>query len=184
MAEPHTERARRRGFETVGDMLRSLAVVMLAVLVIVVLSRHPHTPSVTVVDPTQARVAARAVGAFTPEEPVGLGAGWRLTSARFAEDGSIAAPVWHLGWVTPAGGYAALDQSDGPSAAFVATLLTEPVRAGNGSGPFAGWQRWTGQEKGWRAYVRGAGSTTLVVYGSASDVELAHLVGKLQPALG
>jgi Protein of unknown function (DUF4245) len=177
-------RGRRRGFETVGDMVRSLGVVLAAVAVILLITLRSHPGAVKVVDAGEARQAAKAEARFSAEEPSGLSTAWRLTSARFqpAVVSPIGADVWHLGWVTPHNGYAALDQSDGPATLLVRSVLDGAHRTGSGAGPFAGWQRWAGSPSNWQAYVL-PGRSTLVVYGSASAAELARLASSLQPAV-
>src|SRR3954454_24973266 len=94
---------RPHGFETAGDMLRSLGVVLAAVAVILLITHRPHHGAVTVVDAGQARQAAHAVAGFAAQEPSGLANGWRLTSARFqpASVSPTGADLWHLGWVMP-----------------------------------------------------------------------------------
>lgn len=167
-------------------MLRSLGVVLAAVAVILLITHRSHHAAVTVVDATQARQAAHAVAAFRAEEPIGLADGWRLTSARFkpASVSSTGADLWHLGWVTPADDYAALEQSDGAVPPLVRSVLGNGARrTGEGTGRWAGWQVWSGTPSDWRAYVRPVGTSTLLVYGSASDEELATLVSHLQPDL-
>jgi hypothetical protein len=175
-------RGRPRGFETVGDMVRSLAVVLGAVLVILLITLRPQPDGVKVVDATQARQAAAAVASFQPADPERPPAGWRLTSARFtpAVVSRSGFSVWHLGWVTKAGRYASLEQSDGPAEPLLESILTTPVDAGPGKGAFVGWERWTGRPSSWQAYVKTVGKTTLVVVGSADDAELARLAASLQ----
>jgi hypothetical protein len=179
-------RRRPRGFETAGDMLRSLGVVLAAVAVILLITHRPHHAAITVVDATQARQAAHAVAAFAAQEPSGLNADWRLTSARFkpAAVSSTGTDLWHLGWVTPHDDYAALEQSDGAVAPLVRSVVGDAARrTGDGTGRWAGWQVWSGTPSDWRVYVRPVGTSTLVVYGSASDEELGTLVSHLQPGL-
>src|SRR3954451_12848681 len=109
-------RGRPRGVEAVGGMVGARAVVLGAVLVIVLTTVRPHPDRVKVVDATEARQAAAAVASFQPADPAHPPAGWRLTSARFtpAAVSRSGFSVWHLGWVTQAGRYASLEQSDGP----------------------------------------------------------------------
>jgi hypothetical protein len=66
---------------------------------------------------------------------------------------------------------------------LVRTVIDGAQRTGSGTGRFAGWQRWTGDPSNWQAYVVSVGSSTLVIYGSASDAELADLVASLQPSV-
>src|SRR3954454_8068086 len=189
MSEPApTSQGRRRphGFETAGDMLRSLGVVLAAVAVILLITHRHHSAAVNVVDASQARQAAKAVAAFAAQEPGGLDPGWRLTSARFkpAAVSSTGADVWHLGWVTPHGEYAALEQSDGPVGPLMRSVIGDAARrTGDGAGRWTGWQVWSGTPGDWHVYVRPVGTSTLVVYGSASDQDLGTLVAHLQPGI-
>ena len=167
-------------------MLRSLGVVLAAVAVILLITHRSHHAAIIVVDPTQARQAAHAVAAFAAQEPTGLDPDWRLTSARFqpVAVSSTGADLWHLGWVTPHGDYAALEQSDGAVTPLVRSVVGDAARhTGEGTGRWAGWQVWSGTPSDWRVYVRTVGTSTLVVYGSASDQELDTLVSHLRPGL-
>ena len=58
----------------------------------------------------------RRVAAYDVVAPMGLGDRWKATSAR--GDNDEGAVTWHLGLVTPAEHYAAVEQSDGPVTAF------------------------------------------------------------------
>src|SRR3954447_8425629 len=177
---------RPRGFETAGGMLRSLGVALAAVAVILLIPHRSHHGAVKVVDATQARQAAQAVAGFAAQEPSGLDKGWRLTSARFqpASVSATGADLWHLGWVTPQEDYAALEQSDGAVTPLVRSVVGDRARrTGEGTGRWAGWQVWSGTPSDWRVYVRPTGTSTLVVYGSASDEQLGALVSHLQPGV-
>jgi hypothetical protein len=164
-------------------MIRSIGVVLAAVAVILLITLRSHPAAVTVVNATQARQAAQAVAKFHAEEPSGLAATWRLTSARFdaADISATGSDVWHLGWVTPSNRYGALEQSDGSASQLVQSVLGSAQQQGSGTGPFAGWQRWTGDPSNWQAYVLPLGSSNLVIYGSATNAELAQLVAALVP---
>ncbi|MGH8940236.1 MAG: DUF4245 family protein, partial [Actinomycetes bacterium] len=105
-AEPQPTRA--RGRETVGDMVRSMVVVLVVVGVVVALALRdePEDP-VREVDVAGPLAAARAAAPYDVKGPVGLGDGWRATSVRSGSDGG--AFGWHVGFVTPAGDYAGLE---------------------------------------------------------------------------
>jgi hypothetical protein len=76
--------AKRRGFEGVGDMTRSLGLVLLVVAAIVLftLRSTPDEPIPTV-DPAETFAAAAAAG--LPVFKADVPEGWRVTSARFEE---------------------------------------------------------------------------------------------------
>ena len=103
-----------------------LVFVFIAVLLFVsparslVLPGHGHKVQ-TVSYSDEVRAATRlTAGAVL--EPVGLPHGWQPTSARVG-GGNGDPMTLHIGYVTPAGEYAALEESDGPAAGFLRGLL-------------------------------------------------------------
>ncbi len=110
--------------------------------------------------------------------PVGLGQEWRATSVRAPqEDGGL---TWHIGFVTPRGDYAGLDQSDGPPAREFVDRFAEGSRA-TGDVRIEGrtWQRREGGDPEPRALVMRAEQSTVVVAGNAGWSELEALAGSL-----
>ena len=172
-------KAKRRGFETTGDMVRSLLLVLVLVFVVVALTVRPHPDSVVhrfdysgVFD--QAREQAR----YDVLAPIGLPDSWVPTSARTARSGT--AVTWHLGFVTPDDDYAALEQSDGSPAAFVRQFSGGGERAGNVVIGSATWRRLEGGDPEPRALVLERDDVTTVVAGSAGWGELRELAASLQ----
>jgi len=99
-------------------MLRTLLVFGVLVIGIVVVrsSGRQNGPRVTRVD---ARVVAevdlaRQRAGFPVVAPVDLPAAWAPTSATYTSSSSVVAgrPLLHLGYLTPAGTYAGLEESD------------------------------------------------------------------------
>ena len=128
-------------------------------------------------DPSQGAAALKITAPYTSYAPQGLPASWRPTSSRLST-GPKKPVSWHLGYVTPAGEYAALEESNRSPAAFVAA--TAPGKAaGVRQVAGASWTQYA-DVKG-RALVRTLGTVTLVVTGTASYDELATLAGSLQP---
>ncbi len=172
-------KTKRRGFETTGDMVRSLLLVLVLVFVVVALTVRPHPDSVVhrfdysgVFD--QAREQAR----YDVLAPIGLPDSWVPTSARTARTG--AAVTWHLGFVTPDEDYAALEQSDGSPAAFVGRFSGGGKRAGSVVIGSATWRRLEGGDPEPRALVLERDDVTTVVAGSAGWAELRELAASLQ----
>ena len=82
--------------------------------------------------------------------------------------------TWHIGFVTPDGSYAAVEQSDGPAPAFLDDFVAGATRSAGVTISGAPWQRLEGGKPEPRALVlRGHGVTTMVT-GSASFAELRH----------
>jgi hypothetical protein len=172
-------KAKRRGFETTGDMVRSLLLVLVLVFVVVALTVRPHPDSVVhrfdysgVFD--QAREQAR----YDVLAPIGLPDAWVPTSARTTRSG--AAVTWHVGFVTPDDDYAALEQSDGSPAAFVRRFSGGGTPVGNLAIGSATWRRVEGGDPEPRALVLERDNVTTVVAGSAGWGELRELAASLQ----
>ncbi len=165
-------------------MVWSLAVVGLFVAFLVGVTYRAKPEAVHVVDPTTAVVSARAAAPFVARVPTGLSAAWQPTSARYEPPEVSSVPestVFHIGYVTPEGQYAALQQTDASPARAVRTLFEGGSASGAGTGAFAGWELWQADDGRRHAYVRELTDSTLIIQGSAADAELADLVASLRP---
>jgi Protein of unknown function (DUF4245) len=172
-------RAKRRGFETTGDMLRSLLLVLVLVFVVVALNVRPHPDSeVRRFDYSGVFSQARDQAPYDVLAPIALPGSWVPTSARTTRAG--AAVTWHLGFVTPDDDYAALEQSDGNPAAFVRQFSDGGDRAGSVVIGSATWRRVEGGDPEPRALVIERDAVTTVVAGNASWAELRQLAASLQ----
>ncbi len=108
-----------RGYETVRDMVLSMAVVgaVVAGLFLVVVWQRPEVQgSITpVVDVAGIIDQVQVSGPFTVRQPTDLPDGWTPNSARFesgAEAEVAGGSVMHIGYVTPTGSYAEVKQTD------------------------------------------------------------------------
>ena len=178
--------ARRRGPQTVGDMVRSLGLVVGAVAVVLLLTLRPHGQEVRVVDYRAALAAARPSAPFALVAPVGLADGWRATSAYYdpAGAGRTGVSTWHVGFVTPQEQYAGFEQTNRGAADVLRQVLQQPGDEGR-TATVAGrtWERWSDDRSSHRALVVGTGSSVmLVVDGSAGWPELERLAAALRPA--
>lgn len=176
-----TGRRNARLGQTVWDMVRSLALVLLAVAVVLLLTWRPQPDPIKVIDPAPALLQARIEAPYPVLYPADLDAGWRPTSARWqVTEASAPDPAWHIGFVTPTDAYAQVGQSATQSTAYLAE------QTGDGSivaigGP---WQRYEGygpQGEASRALVRIVDGVTTVVSGSAGWEELQLLADRLSP---
>jgi len=170
---------RPRGRQTVGDMVRSLAAVMVLVGVVVAFNvvDQPE-PVVRDIDYADALAEARDTLPYDVLAPGRLPDGWRATSAR-TRLGEGA--TWHLGLVTAAGNYAAVEESDGSRRAFVARFAGGSRPAGETTIDGDPWRRLRGGDPDPRALVRTAGGVTTVVTGTGRWRELEQLAGSLRP---
>lgn len=172
---------KRRGTEDAGDMLRSLLVVFAVVLVVGVyfLFARPHSDPVRVVDGGPALSAARSSAPFHVLAPVGLGPGWRLTSARDTTQHDRVVGL-HLGYVTPRGRFAEVEQiGDGPGTATTVSLGKHVRKLAPVAIAGERWQRSTvdGDTALVRALDDGA---TVIVRGDAPLDELVELATSLR----
>ena len=187
VSEPAPAPARRRGLETVGDMVRSIAVVGVFVVILFLVvwwqrpegARGPVDRSVDV--PGVFQEAAVSAG-FPLLEPTGLPDGWTPTSAWVEGELSsgVGGVVVHAGYLTPAGSYAEVKQTDGDAALAVRTWTDGAKRTGAVTIDGQQWQTWESASR--KALVRRDGGTTRVVTGKADWPELTVLAGSLVPA--
>ena len=174
---PATPRV-NRGRKTVGDIVRSLALVLVLVGVIVAfnVARQPD-PVVQRVDYPAALEEARAVATYDVLGPDPVPAGWRVTSARTERSGGGVG--WHVGLVTRTEEYAAVEQSDGDRRALLDTVAAGARPAGTVEVAGQSWRRLEGGDPEERALVRTADGVTTMVAGSAPWSQLQTLAGSL-----
>lgn len=166
--------------QTVGDMIRSMAVVLAVVFVIVLLAWRPAPEAVKVVDPGPAIARAVGDGAFAVSAPTSLDDAWRVTSARWertAESGD--ADVLHLGYVTPADAYAQVTQSTAGTERYLDEQTGSGEPAGEQVVDGEPWQRFASADR--RSLVRTDGRSVTIVSGSADWDEIAALAASLAP---
>ncbi len=180
--------SRRRHTYTVGDMVRSLGLIVVIAGVVLLLGpgrrmvfpgdqAHP-VPHASFSG--NARAVARIAGhGFL--SPAGLPGGWQATSARNSA-ADVHPTTLHIGFVTPDHEYAGLEESTGPAEPFLAAKLGSGAEHRRGTVDIGGrtWQRRT-NAKGERALTRRAGGVTTIVVGSAGRTELRTLAGSLHP---
>ena len=166
--------------QTVGDMVRSMAVVLALVALIVLVSWRPSPEAVRVVDVTPVVALAGMQAAFAVQAPAGLPQAWRPTSARWEptpKSGSD--PVLHIGYVTPTDQYAQVSQSTSTSVPYVAEQTDGGLPAGQSVIAGTTWQRLEGTDR--RSLVLAGDGILTVVSGGAAWGELETLAGSLAP---
>jgi Protein of unknown function (DUF4245) len=177
-----TGRPNARLRQTAWDMVRSMAVVLVVVFVIVLLAWRPEPEAVRVVEtgPTIALAAREAQ--FPLVAPAGLSEQWRSTSVRWEPtEESRSERVLHIGYVTPADGYAQVSVAPVVDATYLDEQTGEGVPTGTQALGDATWQRWETDER--RSLVLVDGSTATVVSGTAAWDELIVLAESLEPAV-
>lgn len=171
--------AKKRGLETVRDMVFSLGAVGIVVVLLLLFGRHSEQDPVKPIDYTLQFQQASQVAPYPLLAPEGLPERWRATSADF--DGvDPAQTTWHIGFINPAEEYAAVEQTNGTPDAFV----KDKGKNGKAGGAFdvAGepWKSYEGPK--YRSLVRVQNGVTTVVTGTATYQDLATLAAALRPA--
>lgn len=162
-------------------MVRSMAVVLAVVALIVILAWRPHPEAVKLVDPAPVVAMAAAQATIPLGVPTSLPDGWRATSARWEPtEASGGDPVLHIGYVTPSEQYAQVSQSAADSAAYRSEQTAKAVRQGEMDIAGTEWETWGGGDR--RSLVRSSAGVTTIVSGSAPWEELAILAASLQTA--
>lgn len=164
MPQP-TGRKNARMRQTVGDMVRSLAVVLAFVAVILIITLRPQPDPVKRVEVAPVLAVARAQAGF-PVLVAGAGtSAYVPTSVRWEPTAATKPdPVWHIGYVTPDEQYVAISQSATASERFI------PEQTGKGA-PLdpvvidgTTWQRFESEQR--RSLVRIEPKLTTVVAGT------------------
>ena len=163
--------------QTVGDMVRSLALVFGVIALILLVTLRPQPDPVRVVDPAPVLAAARASAPFMvviPPEQVG----YQVTSARWAvTPASGAERVWHIGYVTPTTEYVQVIQSAAQGADFVQEQTAGGAEIGSVDVNGTRWQRWETTDR--RSLVLASPTVTTIVSGTVSIEELMKVAGSL-----
>ena len=175
--------ARRRGWETLGDMARSLGVVLAVVALVVLITVRTGGQAIRLVDVAGMYSQAKIGGTpFPLLRPVALSPAWRPTSVYFEPPEVTGVPgvsLWHIGYVTPADQYAGMEQTNGPAPNALSAAISSPEPVGSTDVAGSGWQRYSGNSGQRRALVRTAGAVTVIVDGTATWAELEQLAGSL-----
>jgi hypothetical protein len=160
-------------------MVRSLLVVLVLVFVVVALNaRDDSGDDLRPLDYSGALAQARGQASYDVLAPIGLPDSWVPTSARTGRDGD--AVTWHLGFVTPSGDYAGLEQSDGDPEALVAAVAQGGDAAGTVAVGGLRWRKVDGGRPEKHALVLEGEVVTTAVAGGASWAELETLARSLQ----
>ena len=174
-----TGRPNARLRQSVGDMVRSLALVLLVVGVILFITWRPKPDSVKPVDPAVAVTLVTMQKDFPPLVPAGLPEGWVITSARFEPTAkSQGRPVFHLGYVTPSGNYAQVEESSSTSAGFLAESTDHGAATTSRQVGAITWQQWDSDKR--HSLVFADSAYSVVVSGTAMQDEIDALAGALQ----
>lgn len=173
-----TGRPNARLRQTVGDMVRSLAVVLAVVAALLLITYRPQPDPVKVVAVEPVLAMARAEAPYPVLVPVGLD-GYRPTSVRWEPTAaSDPEPTWHVGYVTPQTQYVQVSQSATKDPSFIDEQTGGAVVAGLVDVDGVAWQQMASDSGMSLVQVNEAG--TIVVSGTVTLAELQAVVRSLR----
>lgn len=171
--------ARERKSATFPDLLRTLAIFAVIIGVFITLLPKRHHDAVKAVEYLgDLSIFAHAAG-YSVLAPAPVPTGWSVTSFRGSStrDGKTPSTL-HMGLVTQQRHYAALEESNGDAAAFIALQTKSASADGSVVIDRQTWQRYV--SKGVISLSRVASGFAVVVTGGATEPELETLVSSLR----
>ncbi|WP_345713355.1 DUF4245 domain-containing protein [Kineococcus glutinatus] len=167
---------RPRGRGTARDMVLSMIVILAVVGVVVVLLPRPSAVQQPPVDVRSAARAAARELPFAPLVPTGLPEGWKPTSA-YSDRSTDDVLTWHIGYLTPAGDYAAVEVAKPATARWVSaqTASATPTEAGSRQVGGVRWLELYREDRDRSTLLREDGGETTLVTGGADFAELEVL---------
>lgn len=163
--------ARTKRESTAGDLIRSLALILIPLVVItIIFTRTPDDHPVKDVDWTPVLAKARKEAPFAVLAPENLPNGWRATRVNWVPQGEPylngdASPrnLWQLGFLTPDEAFIDLNQGDVRPQEMVDQQSREGTA--DGSSVVAGktWQRLISPDGRTRSLVLASSDSTVIV---------------------
>jgi Protein of unknown function (DUF4245) len=177
----------RRGGLAAHPVLRGgrwVLTCLLLAFVIIVAVPLPHASSPPAVS-YQGDLAAMTRAARYPVlAPSGLPLSWSPVSSGVALGGANGAgtATWHLGYVTPSGALASMEESDAAAARFIRRMTNGGTAVAPVQVAGRAWRASTTPGRGQRSlYETDVAGATIVITGNASWDELRTLAASLRP---
>ncbi len=161
---------------TAGDMVRSLALILIPLVVITVfftrnLADHP----VNVVDYRAELATARQQAPYPVLAPTGLPTTWRATQAewvplgdQYLNDQPSVRNLWELGFLSPDEVFVSVNQGDEAPQDFIEDKTREGLPDGTSTLAGQSWERRISPDERTRALVRSSPEVTTIVVGDTS----------------
>jgi len=170
-----TGRPNARLRQSIGDMIRSMVVVLVVVGALLAVTWRPQPDAVKVVDIQQVLTVAQMQAAFEPRVPTGI-SGLQPTSVRWEPTAASGdTPVWHVGYVVDGRDYLQVSQSQVGDSNYLAEQTAGGEPGGNVMVQGAPWTVWTSPER--VSLVQQAGGVTTIVSGTV-DVSQLEVVAR------
>jgi Protein of unknown function (DUF4245) len=179
--------ARSRKPATTGDLVRSIAVILIPLAVITVLfTRLPEDHPVQVVDPQPVLAKARTESPYPILAPANLPNEWRATRATWVRAGEPylnGAPsvrnLWRIGYLAPDDVYIAVAQGDLEPDDFTSVETREGAIDGESTVNGEVWERRMSADGRTRSLVKRTDAVTTVVAGDTSYAALEAFAATL-----
>jgi len=179
--------ARSRKAMTTGDLIRSIAVIMIPLAVITVLfTKLPQDHPVQVVDPQPVLAKARTESPYPILAPANLPNDWRATRVTWVRTGEPylnGAPsvrnLWRVGYLTPDEVYIAVAQGDLEPDEFISVETREGAVDGESTVNGDVWERRVSADGRTRSLVQRTDAVTTVVAGDTSYAALEAFAATL-----
>ena len=172
---------RVRGFETVGDMVRSLAVVGVFVVVILAITLRESPPKIKAVDAAPVLAAVAQAAPFEASAPGATPAGWTVTSARVSYP-TDKPYTWFVGYSTDTEAFVAVTQVYGDADPYLKEIGANGTPEGEVTINGETWQKVSNPDGTHHALTRTVGQLTTVVVGSAPYDVLQKTAAAITPA--
>ena len=170
------DRVLRRGVSALGCLLAA------AVIVVAIPAPHAAEPVTISYRGDEAKLARLAP--YPAVAPAGLPASWQPVSSGLAVGGANGAGTvtWQLGYMTPDGALASLEETNASAGAFVRRMTNDGTLLAPARLDGRTWSLSATPSRGQRSmYVTGPAGFTVVVTGNATWAELRQLAASLRP---
>jgi Protein of unknown function (DUF4245) len=157
---------------------------LLAAAVVVVAIPAPHAAEPVTVSYRADLTRLTRLAPYPAVAPAGLPASWQPVSSGLAVGGANGAGTvtWHLGYMTPDGSLASLEETNASAGAFVRRMTNDGTPLGPSRLDGRTWSRSATPARGQRSmYVTSQAGFTVVVTGNATWAELGELAASLRP---
>jgi len=168
--------ARNKRPATTGDLIRTLAVIMIpVVLIITFFSRNLKDYPVQVVDWQPVLAQAQKAAPYQVLAPEGLPETWRATQATwvpkgetYLNDQASVRNLWQLGFLDPDNVFISVNQGDAQPEAFVTGLTRDGLADGASQIGDQTWVRYVSPDERTRSLVLTSPKVTTIVVGDTT----------------
>ena len=157
---------------------------LLGAAIIVVAVPVPHAAEPVTISYASDQAALARLAPYPAVAPSGLPASWQPVSSGLAIGGANGAGTvtWQLGFVTPDGTLAALEESNASAAAFVRRMTNDGAALAPAGPNGQAWRLVSTPSRGQRSmYLTSPAGFAVVVTGNATWADLRELAGSLRP---